>query len=160
MTEKELCEYVELYRGMVFRLAYSYLKNREEAEDVSQEVFLKLYLCNENFDSSENAKAWLIRVTINLSKNLLKSVWYKHRTDVDNDIPYEPENEYQLWSVVNKLKSDYRIVIHLFYYEDYSVKEISDILGISSSAVRTRLTRARNQLKKMLLKEGFYETGI
>ncbi len=160
MTENELCNYVELYREMVFRLAFSYLKNYQDADDISQEAFLKLYLCNENFISSENVKAWLIRVTINLSKNLLKSVWYKRREDIENDIPYESEREYQLWGIVKRLKPDYRIVIHLFYYEEYSVKEISGILGISSSAVRTRLTRARNQLKRMLLKEGFYETGI
>ena len=155
MTENELCGYVEQYRTMVFRLAFSYLNNSQDADDVAQETFLKLYLSDEDFKSSENVKAWLIRVTINNSKNLLRSVWRKRRTDIDEDMKSESKEEYQLLSVISRLKPDYRIVIHLFYYEDYSVKEISEILNISSSAVRTRLTRARNQLKKMLLKEGF-----
>lgn len=160
MTENELCGYVEKYRPMVFRLAFSYLKNYQDADDISQEAFLKLYMTKEQFKSSENAKAWLIRVTINLSKNLLKSGWRKRREDITDDIPYETNYEYHLLSIIGQLKPDYRVVIHLFYYENYSIKEISDILQISSSAVRTRLTRARNHLKQMLLKEGFYETGI
>lgn len=155
MTENEFYVHIKNYRGMVFRLAYSYLGNQQDAEDVSQEAFLKLYLSNEDFKSTDNVKAWLIRVTINLSKNILKSSWRRRRTDMDNDISYEGEEEKQLLHIIENLKPDYRIVIHLFYYENYSVKEISELLSISSAAVRTRLTRARNQLKRMLLKEGF-----
>lgn len=145
---------------MVFRLAYSYLKNREDAEDVSQEAFVKLYKSDEFFKTDDNVKAWLIRVTINLSKNLLKTFWRKGRVELEKDIPYENKREGQLLEYIAKLKPKYSIIIHLFYYEGYSIKEISEICKISSVAVRTRLNRARNQLKDMLLKEGFDETGI
>ncbi len=158
MTENELSVYIKSFRGMVFRLAYSYLKNRQDAEDISQEAFLKLFLSDEYFETAENVKAWLIRVTINLSKNLLKTSWRRRRAELDKEIPYESEMECAISEYICKLKPDYSIVIHLFYYEGYSIKEISEICRISSSAVRTRLTRARNQLKKLLLKEGLYET--
>ena len=160
MNENELSEYVHSYRGTVYRLAYSYLKNREDAEDVTQEAFLRLYNSKESFNSAENVKAWLIRVTINLSKNLLKTIWRKKRVELDKDIPCENEKENALAEYIMKLKPKYSIIIHLFYYEGYSVKEISQVCKISSSAVRTRLNRARNQLKAMLLKEGFDETGL
>ncbi len=155
MTENELEKYVHLYRGTVFRLAYSYLKNREDAEDISQEAFLKLYRSDEHFKTDENVKAWLIRVTINLSKNLLKTSWKKRRTDLEKDIPYESDREEALMEFVNRLKPEYSVIIHLFYYECYSTKEISEICRLSCGTIRTRLTRGRNQLKAMLLKEGF-----
>ncbi len=155
MDEKELAEYVRLYRGTVFRLAYSYLKNREDAEDISQEAFLRLYKSKESFQADENVKAWLIRVTINLSRNLLKSGWRKRRTELEKEIPFSQKEENDLHDFISRLKPEYSVVIHLFYYEGYSIKEISEICRISSAAVRTRLTRARNQLKEMLLKEGF-----
>ena len=71
MTEKELAEYISRFHGTVFRLAYSYLKNREDSEDVCQEAFLRLYRSQQSFAAEENVKAWLLRVTVNLSKNLL-----------------------------------------------------------------------------------------
>lgn len=155
MNEEKLAEYVRLYRGTVFRLAYSYLKNREDAEDISQEAFLRLYKSEESFQADENVKAWLIRVTINLSRNLLKSGWRKRRTELEKEIPFSQKEENNLHDFISRLKPEYSVVIHLFYYEGYSIKEISEICRISSAAVRTRLTRARNQLKEMLLKEGF-----
>ncbi|MBQ8613313.1 MAG: sigma-70 family RNA polymerase sigma factor [Ruminiclostridium sp.] len=155
MNEEKLAEYVCLYRGTVFRLAYSYLKNREDAEDISQEAFLRLYKSKESFKSDENVKAWLIRVTINLSRNLLKSGWRKRRTELEKEFPFSQKEENDLHYFISRLKPEYSVVIHLFYYEGYSIKEISEICRISSAAVRTRLTRARNQLKEMLLKEGF-----
>lgn len=160
MTENELGDYIRCFRGTVFRLAYSYLKNREDAEDVAQEAFLKLYRSEERFEAAGNVKAWLIRVTINISKNLLNNSWHKKRTEIDGDIPCESRKESILVEYIGRLKPEYGMVVHLFYYEGYSVKEISQICRISSSAVRTRLTRAGNQLKKMLLKEGFHETGL
>jgi len=160
LSENELCEYIHSYRSMVFRLAYSYLKNREDADDISQEAFVKLYKCDEIFETDENVKAWLIRVTINLSKNLLKNFWRKGWVELEKDIAYENKREEELSVYISRLKPKYSVIIHLFYYEGYSVKEISEICKISSTAVRTRLNRARNQLKSMLLKEGFNETGI
>lgn len=160
MTANELECYVLLYRSTVYRLAFSYVKNNEDAEDISQEAFLKLYKSKEDFKTAENVKAWLIRVTINLSKNLLKTIWRQKRSELSYEIPFETEKEEILMGIISKMKPKYAVILHLFYYEDYSVKEIAYLLKITSETVRTRLTRARGQLKEMLLKEGYDEKGI
>ena len=137
----------------MFRLAFSYIKNREDAEDIVQEAFLKLYTCNIIFPADENIKAWLIRVTINLCKDILRSK--KHRTaEPVSDIPTEDKYQYELLDNIRSMKPEYASAIYLFYYEGYSVKEIAKLHRISESAVTTRLSRARKQLKKMLTKEG------
>lgn len=92
MTEEMLRKYIALYHAAVFRLAYSYLKNRADAEDICEEAFIKLYSCNGSFETDENCKAWLMRVTVNLSKNMLKSCWFSRRTELDESIPAQ-ENE-------------------------------------------------------------------
>ena len=157
MDESRLRLYIEKYHGTVFRVAYSYVKNREDAEDIAQEAFLRLYNSDIDFKTDENAKAWLIRVSINLAKDMLKSSWLKGRTELDRDIPYENKEESIMLDCIHRLKSEYCSVILLYYYEGYSAKEIAEILRISPTLVTTRLSRARKQLKEMLLKEGYYE---
>lgn len=137
----------------MFRLAFSYLKNREDSEDIVQEAFLRLYTSNIIFPAEENIKAWMIRVTINLCKDMLRS--NKRRTaEPVSDIPTEDKRQYELLDSIRSIKPEYASVIYLFYYEGYSVKEIARLQGISDSAVTTRLSRARKQLKKILTKEG------
>lgn len=137
----------------MFRLAFSYTKNREDAEDIVQEAFLKLYTSRIIFPDEKNIKAWLIRVTINLCKDMLRSS--KRRTaEPVSDIPCEDKGQYELLDSIRSMQPQYASVIYLFYYEGYSVKEIAKLQGISDSAVTTRLSRARKQLKKMLTKEG------
>ncbi len=157
MNEDRLGYYIEKYHGTVFRVAYSYVKKREDAEDIVQEAFLRLYNSGIEFYTDENAKAWLIRVSINLAKDMLKSSWLKGRTELDRDIPYENKEESIMLDCIHRLKPEYCSVILLYYYEEYSVKEIAEILRISPTLVTTRLSRARKQLKTMLLKEGYYE---
>lgn len=157
MDESRLSFYIHKFHGTVYRLAYSYLKNPDDAEDVVQETFLRLYLSNTEFETDENIKAWLIRVAINLSKDMLKSSWFRGRTELDKDIPAKEKNEDTISEIIEKLKPEYRAVIFLFYYEGYSVKEIAEMNEISVSAATTRLSRARKKLKKLLLKEGYYE---
>ncbi len=153
MTETALEHYIKLYRGTVFRLAYSIVRNREDADDITQDAFVRLYVSDISFGSEENTKAWLIRVTINLAKDMLKSGWHRHRAELTDDIPCENAGEYQLLDSVKRLKTDYGIIIYLFYYEGYSVKEIARLRRTTSAAVRTKLTRARAQLREMLSKE-------
>ena len=156
MTEEMLERYIRLYRGTVFRLAYSIVKNREDSDDITQDAFMRLYVSEQTFPQDENVKAWLIRVTINLAKDLLKSGWRRHRAELTEDIPFESSREEQLLDSVKKLKADYSIVIYLFYYERYSVKEIAQLRNTTPAAVRTKLTRARSQLRKMLSKEDLF----
>ncbi len=149
--------YINKYHGTVFRLAYGYVKNADDAEDIVQEAFLRLYCSDLQFEADENVKAWLIRVTINLCKDALKSAWLKGRTELDRDIPCETDEESIVGDCIAKLKPEYKSIIQLYYYEGYSAKEIAQLCDISATAATTRLSRARKQLKKLLLKEGYNE---
>ncbi len=144
--------YVKKYQATVYRVAYSYLKNTSDAEDITQDVFLKLYKSYEVFVSDENVKAWLIRVTVNHSKNYLKSVWKrKYATMEEHDFTFSDNSSCELLEQINSLKPEYRVVIYLYYYEGYSVKEMATLLDISESNVKTRLKRGREKLKAELL---------
>lgn len=153
MDEIKLERYIQLYHNSVYRLAYSYLKNTADADDVCSETFLKLYQYDGSFQTDENCKRWLFTVAVNISKNILKSVWYSRRSELEEKISYSTYDDYDFSEKLSKLSPKYRIVIHLYYYEDYSVNEISKMLNISVSTVTTRLNRARNQLKDYLEKE-------
>lgn len=153
MTEEMLKKYIALYHGAVFRLAYSYLKNRADAEDVSEEVFIRLYQYDGYFAADENCRAWLMKVTVNLSKNMLKSCWFSRRTELDESIPAEAQKDYELSGQLKKLPPRYRLIIHLYYYEGYKAKEISEITGTPVSTVTTQLSRARERLKAIIEEE-------
>ena len=125
MTDDELCGYVRQYHGMLVRLAFSYMKNREDAEDVAQDAFIRLYRCNKAFAADDNVKAWLIRVTVNLCKDMLRSSAYKHRGEQLDDIPCESTEELGLLDCVKRMKPEYAGAVYLYYYEGYSVKELA-----------------------------------
>lgn len=143
-------QYVAEFQTTVFRVAYSFVKNTADAEDITQEAFLKLYKCNECFCDKTNAKAWLIRVTANIAKNHLRSAWTKRKVALTEDVPLKNEKDYALLEALNRLNENYRIVIYLHYYEGYSVGEISAVLRISESNVKARLKRGRDKLRKIL----------
>ncbi|MDE6220365.1 MAG: sigma-70 family RNA polymerase sigma factor [Lachnospiraceae bacterium] len=148
----------------VYRLAYSLVRTRADADDIYQEVFLRYVRKAPAFDSEEHEKAWFIRVTINCCKNLWKSPWMQRRSALENDVlereasyegAWETGDEDQLLiETVRQLPEKYRVVIHLFYYEELSVEEIGRITRSKASTVRTRLTRARRELKSLLEEEG------
>ena len=101
-----------------------------------------------NFESEEHTKAWLIRVTINCTKTMLNSGFLKHRADLDENMKFETPERHELYYAVLNLPIKYRTVIHLYYYENYSIKEISKILKMKENTVKSQLSRAREQLKK------------
>jgi len=153
---EELSESVRKYRNTVFRVAMGYVKNTHDADDIAQNVFFKLYTKGKSFVSDEAQKAWLIRVTINQSKDLLKSVWRNKRdnSEISEQGLAAPEYGYtELRDYVKGLKPKYRTVIYLYYYEGYSVNEIAVILKMPKSTVTTQLKRAREQLKEIIIKE-------
>ncbi len=129
------------------------LHNATEAEDIVQETFVKLFNTDKTFNCDEHCKAWLIRVTVNLSKNLLKSFRYTRTEELSEAIPIEGLAESELADALSALPRKYRAVIHLHYFEGYSSKEIADIMGLSVSAVTTRLSRAREKLKSIMMAE-------
>ncbi|MGL4913264.1 MAG: RNA polymerase sigma factor [Romboutsia sp.] len=141
------------------KVAFSYLKNVSEAEDITQEVFLTLFESSKKFEDDEHLKAWLIRVTINKCKNHLKSSWFKNRNELPEDLAYMPKEESELLQAVLSLSSKYRIPIHLYYYEGYSIKEISEILEEPMATVGTRLARGRKKLKNLIGGDD-YEQGV
>ena len=156
MEVNDLEECYEKYKNTVYRTAIAYLKNKADAEDIMQETFLKRYHYHFSFPNSDQEKAWLLRVAINLCKNLLKSSHKRNCVSLEEtEFLYETQEEYTVTEAVMKLEPKYRMTIHLYYVEGYSVQEISKMLSISRTAVRTRLHRARQMLKDILGKE-FY----
>lgn len=155
------------YGNMIYRLAYAKTKNIHDAEDVLQEVFLRYAKTGAEgkiFDSEEHRKAWLLRVTVNCSKNVISSGWHRRRNTNELEEGRLPDaaSEYEIsdtrsavLNAVNSLSEKYRIAVYLFYYEELSIEEISDITGVSVSSVKTRLHRARQQLKGILKEVDF-----
>ena len=154
----ELClnTAIEKYGDMIYRIAVNQMKNRTDADDIFQEVFIKWMQHHEQMQNSEHEKAWLIRVTLNQCKSALGSTWNKRKAEwsqeVENTMVYEDQIEEgsDLDEVLNKLPERYRTVLHLFYYEELSISEIGNVLQEKESTVRTRLTRARRKLKSIL----------
>lgn len=135
----------------VYRLALCRLQNKTDAEDVYQEVFLKLFSTKTDFEDDEHLKAWLLRVTINKCCDLRRCAWFKNKTVLENEIVAEMPDEYiDLWQSISVLSKDLRTVIWLHYVEGYKTEEISQILKCNSSTVRTKLYRARKKLRKDL----------
>lgn len=159
MTEQEFTRLIGLYRDTVFRVAYCYTKSYADSEDISQEVFLKLYTSEQHFEADENVKAWLITVTANRCRNLLKSCWYRLSEPIcgETDSGVFLSEEDSVLPLLMMLKPKFRTVLYMYYYEEYSVKEICGLLGESKTAVTTRLMRGRRQLKELLIKEGYNE---
>ena len=161
MSKQSLCaddlQMIEKYSDTVYRMAYSMLKNRYDADDIHQEVFIRYIRKKPNFENTEHEKSWFLRVTVNLCKNLWKTAWRQKVTGLGEivsesaELPQEQEPESdEMIEIVKKLPQKYRIVIHLFYYEELSIEEISQILRMKPSTVRTQLTRARAKLKVLL----------
>ncbi len=149
-TDEYIDYIINKYSSMLIRLAFTYTKSMADAEDAVQDVYIKLIQRGRGFESEEHEKAWLIRVTINTCKNRLKSSWNRYHVPLDEEISYLPEEESGVLSVVMKLPQKYRTIIHLFYYEDYSINEIAALLKRSPATVGTWLSRGRKLLKNEL----------
>jgi len=156
----EYARIVEAYMDTVYRIAINYAKSVHDAEDIVQNTFVKLLTKNVVFQDEEHIRRWLIRVAVNECNNLCSSYWRRQVDSIDA-LGVEPEftqPEYSgLYEAVRLLPPKCRSVVHLFYYEGYSCKEIADILHISEATVRTRLVRARKLLKEQLKEAWEYE---
>ena len=146
----ELEEAMERYQTMVFRLAYSYTRSRSDAQDLCQEVFLRYYCRRPIFASEEHRRAWLLRVTVNRCKSHLSSWWVRRTVPLDDRIPMPEPEALQLDEALRQLGEKDRLVIHLFYYEECSTREIAKMMHCTEGAIRTRLTRARQRLGEIL----------
>ncbi len=152
---------VRQYADNIYRIALLHTQSDMDAQDIVQEVFMKYAVNKKPFNSDEHKKAWLIKVTINMCIDLKRSAWSKKTTELTDEnspsVQFE-SSESDVYQAVIKLPEKYRTVVHLFYYEDYSVKTISNITGQSESTVKTQLSRARVLLKNILKEE--YEYAI
>ena len=151
-------ELAEKYFNMIYKLALSQTKDKQHAEDVCQDVFLKFLTTDKEFSSEEHAKAWLIRVAVNASKSIFTSSWFKKNVPLsegedialEGDIIFETKEESDVFYAVSDLPFKYRTVIHLFYYEELSVSEIAKYLGIGENTVKSQLHRGREILRDKL----------
>ncbi|WP_339224356.1 RNA polymerase sigma factor [Paenibacillus sp. FSL H8-0332] len=139
----------EVYAEMLYRIALVHLGSRQDAEEATQDTFIKLIEKAPVFKDDEHQKAWLIRVITNHCKNLLGRGWRKREVKLEGVEPVTSDNpeELAILQLVLALPVKYKAVIHLYYYEDYPIQEISRILQISESAVKMRLQRGRQLLK-------------
>ena len=153
MDTKEFERLTTLFLDCIYRVAYSGCRNTADTEDVVQNTFLKLLERKESFPEDDQAKYWLIRVAINECKSLWRTPWRQRVTSTEelfSESAFETPEQSDLYDAVRELPVKYRQVVHLYYFEDYSVKEIAGILTLSETAVQTRLLRARQKLREKL----------
>ena len=154
MHSNELIECVRqaviTYSDNLRRLAFTYVKSVHSAEDIVQDVFLTYLQKAPAFENTEHEKAWLLRVTINKSRNMLKTGWFRSRFELTEERGYLPPEQSQVLEAVLSLAPKYRLPIHLYYYEGYSIEEIANILDTNPATVGTRLARARGLLRQSL----------
>lgn len=155
MNEAQAQRLVSTYADMILRISYQYLKHTMDAEDICQTVFLKYLTTQPRFESPEHEKAWMIRTAINACKDHLKSAFFRRTVSFEEakSLAAPPIPENSLLPALNTLPETHRICLYLYYYEDYTGKEIAAILGKSEAAVSQYLSRGRQKLRKLLSEE-------
>lgn len=149
-------ELIKAYQNNLFVAAFQICKSKEDAEDIVQETFIQYHTTKKEYESEEHIRAWLLRVAINKAKNVNTTFWRRNKQPLEDYIEtltFETKSDGDLFETVMGLPQKYRIVIHLFYYEEYSVQEIAKVLKLSESNVKVRLSRGRKLLKDALKEE-------
>ena len=156
--EYSIEEIINEYGDMVYRIAMVYGTTKEDAEDIFQEVFLRLVKYKERLESREHIRNWLIRVTINCGKTHKMKMFKGQALSLDESIVEDvskdvSEMEWKVYAAVKSLPEKYRTVIHLYYYEELSIQEISECLGRKVGTVKSQLARGRELVSRKLGKE-------
>lgn len=144
------------YGDRVFTAAFSVCRNREDADDVVQDTFIKYYTKAEDYIDESHLKAWLLRVAINRAKDLNGAFWRRNRVSWEEymeELEFVQPEDKSLFQAVMGLPGKYRLVIHLFYYEEYSIAEIAALLRSTQGTVKAQLSRGRKLLKSMLTED-------
>lgn len=147
ISARQLEEAYDAYGAAVYRLAMAYLGQHADAEDVTQETFCRLLYRAPAFADENHRKRWLLQVAANLCRNQLKGFWRKRVTQLEDAFPAAAPKELEALNAVMSLPEQYKLPIHLYYYEGYSVAETAEILRLGQSAVKMRLKRGRELLK-------------
>lgn len=151
-VNKRLEDAIEKYADTVKRISFMYVKNYTDADDIMQEVFIKYMLQNKKFQSDSHEKSWIILVTVNKCKDFIKSYWKRNVSSIGERDFTAPEDDDggDVLEYVKKLPEKYSILIYLFYYENYTVPEISNMLNLNTNTIYTGLYRARALLKNYM----------
>lgn len=158
-TKEDFACAVKDHKDTVFRVAFSYMKNQDDADDITQTVFLKLFKSDIAFENDRHLRSWLIRVTINECKSVFRTPWRKMENldDYAERLVMPSPRHSGLFTAVMAMPEKYRTIIYLFYYEGYSTDEIAQMLGVPAATVRTRLARGRKKLRNILEEESIYD---
>ena len=144
-------EILNIYGNSILRLAYSYVKNMSDAEEILQDTIIKYIEKSPDFENENHKKAWLMKVCANLSKNRIEYNKIRMSDELSDELTEENRTDLSfVWDAVKTLEPNYREAIHLFYYEGFSTSEIAKILGKNESTVRSNLSRGRQKLKSVL----------
>ena len=161
VTKDYISDLLDKYGDMVLRIAYTYLKNRADAEDIVQDVFLRIIDKKPSFNDESHEKSWLIRATINMCKNKVNMFWNKNKCSIDDVQEFAVSDKYNtdtsVFQAVMALGEKYRVVVYMYYYEGYSTPEIANVIGKNETTIRSLLHRARNKLKDMLKEDYDFE---
>lgn len=161
VTKDYISDLLDKYSDMVLRIAYTYLKNRADAEDIVQDVFLRIIDKKPSFNDENHEKSWLIRATINMCKNKVNMFWNKNKCSIDDVQEFAVSDKYNtdtsVFQAVMALGEKYRVVVYMYYYEGYSTPEIANVIGKNETTIRSLLHRARNKLKDMLKEDYDFE---
>ncbi len=150
---------IQRYKGTVYSVALAHTKSQEDADDIFQEVFLIYFRTQPEFNDEEHRKAWLIRTAINCSKRIVTSTYRKRTVPMDEmeegSFQFESKEENAVYLALQQIPEKYRIVLHLFYFEDMSIEQISRALDIKVSTIKVQLMRGREMMKEKLKEEGY-----
>ena len=153
MDQTTFIQLADRYMDMVYRLTCNYLRSPQDADDVTQETFLRLLRTDTPFEGEEHVRRWLVHVAINEAKRLCRSPWRRHTeplSELKTAENFADEEQRALFEAVMELPRKYRVPLYLYHYEGYSAAEVGALLGLNVSTVRTRLDRARKKLKEQL----------
>ena len=152
---------IKLYYHSIFKIAFTFVKNKCDSEDIVQETFLEFLMNKHQFESEEHEKAWLIKVVINKSKDFLNSYWNKNTEVLSEKTSFEfTKEESDLFDVISSLDEKYKTVIYLYYYEKYTISEIVFIINSNSNNVCQLLKRGRSKIKRILENDYDYHKNI
>lgn len=155
--QEDVRDIVERYSDMVYKIALSYTRDKTVAEDILQEVLIKYMTASHEFRDEEHKKAWIIRVTVNECNRYFRSAWNRKKLPLEDIYSFDDPEKHEVFYAVMELPMKYRIIIHLYYYEELSVKEIAKLMRMKENTVTSRLYRGRKLLKEILEVE--YEVG-
>lgn len=144
---------VNKFSDILIRIAFQHTKSLSDSEDIVQDVYMKLIKSSYEFEGEDHLKAWLIKVTYHRCKDFFKLSWYKRVVPIDDNMDFLAKEEQEIMEEIFQLKKEDRIIIYLYYYEGYSIKDIAQILEKKENTISSKLQRARKKLK-VLIEEG------